>query len=61
MQKRYRGATRPERSRLLDEMQAVTGPHRKSLTRLMAATWLASDEPGSEVAPMLLKCSRRSR
>ncbi len=35
MQKRYRSATRPESSRLLGETQAVTEPHRKSLTRLM--------------------------
>ncbi len=35
MQKRYRSAIRPERSQLLGEMQAVTGLHRRSLTRLM--------------------------
>ncbi len=35
MQKRYHKAKRPEKSRLLDEMQAVTGQHRKHLTRLM--------------------------
>src|SRR5262245_46226384 len=36
MQTRYRQATRQERGRLLTEMEAVTGLHRKSLTRLMA-------------------------
>jgi hypothetical protein len=35
MQKRYREANRQERSQLLDEMQAVTELHRKSLIRLL--------------------------
>ena len=35
MKKRYIKAARKERSRLLDEMEAVTGLHRKSLSRLM--------------------------
>jgi hypothetical protein len=35
MQTRYKGAARAEQSRLLDEMEAVTGLHRKSLIRLM--------------------------
>lgn len=35
-QKQYRKANRAERSRLLDEMAAVTGLHRKSLIRLMS-------------------------
>jgi hypothetical protein len=35
MRKRYLKAGRGERGRLLDEMGAVTGMHRKSLTRLM--------------------------
>jgi hypothetical protein len=35
MKKRYIKAARKERSRLLDEMEAVTGLHRKSLNRLM--------------------------
>ncbi len=35
MQKRYHEANRQGRSALLDEMQAVTGQHRKHLTRLM--------------------------
>jgi hypothetical protein len=35
MQKRYRKASRQEKTKLLDEMQAVTGQHRKHLTRLM--------------------------
>lgn len=35
MQKRYRKARRAERSGLLDEMEQVTGLHRKSLMRLM--------------------------
>jgi hypothetical protein len=35
MQKRYRKASRCERSRLLDEMEAVIGQHRKSLIRHM--------------------------
>lgn len=36
MQSRYRQATRRDRSALLTEMEAITGLHRKSLTRLMA-------------------------
>jgi len=35
MQKRYKKAGRKERGRLLDEMEAVTSLHRKSLIRLM--------------------------
>ena len=35
-QERYRAAGRGERGRLLDEIVAVTGYHRKSATRLMA-------------------------
>jgi len=35
MQQRYRAAGRAEKGRLLDEMAAVTGQHRKSLIRLM--------------------------
>jgi len=35
MKKRYVRANRKERGRLLDEMEAVTEPHRKSLIRLM--------------------------
>jgi phage gp16-like protein len=35
MQKRYRKASRKGKRKLLDEMQAVTGQHRKHLTRLM--------------------------
>ena len=34
MQKRYRPASRKDKSRLLEEMAAVTGLHRKSLIRL---------------------------
>ena len=39
-QERYRKAPRKERGQLLQEMQAVTGLHRKSLTRLMNASSL---------------------
>lgn len=35
MQKRYETANRAERGRLLDELEVVTGLHRKSLVRLM--------------------------
>jgi len=35
MKKRYQKVNRKERSKLLDEMQAVTEMHRKSLIRLM--------------------------
>ena len=37
MKKRYFQADRKERGGLLDEMEAVTGMHRKSVTRLMNA------------------------
>ena len=40
MQTRYRTADHQQRSRLLTEMEAVTGMHRKSLTRLMAQSSL---------------------
>ncbi len=40
MQARYRGAAHQERSRLLTEMEAITGMHRKSLLRLMAQSSL---------------------
>ena len=35
MKRRYDRADRKERGRLLDEMEAVTGMHRKSVTRLL--------------------------
>jgi hypothetical protein len=35
MRKRYVAGSKAERGRLLDEMEAVTGMHRKALTRLM--------------------------
>ncbi|MBI3942949.1 MAG: integrase, partial [Chloroflexi bacterium] len=35
MSKRYQQAQRQEQGRLLDEMEAVTGLHRKSLVRLL--------------------------
>ena len=38
MQKRYRGANRPTREQLLDEMEHVTELHRKSLIRLMGGS-----------------------
>lgn len=36
MQTRYQAANRPLRGQLLTEMEAITGMHRKSLTRVMA-------------------------
>ena len=38
MQPRYTKANRDEQGQLLDEMQAVTGLHRKSLIRLLGST-----------------------
>lgn len=38
MKRRYVRAGRKERGQLLDEMMAVTGQHRKTLTRLMGGT-----------------------
>jgi len=38
MQKRYRKGDKLTKGKLLDEMQAVTEMHRKSLTRLMDST-----------------------
>jgi hypothetical protein len=35
MKSRYVRANRKERGQLLDEMEAITGMHRKSLTRLL--------------------------
>lgn len=37
MQRRYEQADRGERGRLLDEMEQVTGMHRKSLGRLLGS------------------------
>ena len=39
MQERYLEADRPGRGHLLDEMETITGLHRKSLIRLMSC-WL---------------------
>ena len=36
VQKRYLGASKLERGRMLDEMEAITCLHRKSLIRLLA-------------------------
>ncbi len=59
MQKRYRKRKRAERSRLLDEMEHVTGLHRKSLARLMGGEigrpgwrgrwWLESIKPCKKI------------
>jgi hypothetical protein len=38
MQKRYVGASKAERGRMLDDMEAITGLHRKSLIRLLAGS-----------------------
>ena len=38
IKKRYLKASKFERGRLLDEMQAITGLHRKSLIRLMSGS-----------------------
>ena len=49
MNERYMGAKRAERSRLLNEMEQVTGLHRKSLTSLMHAESLERLQPPHEV------------
>ena len=43
MEGRYRRADRLDRGRLLDEMEAMTGLHRKSLLRLLGAGGLYSE------------------
>jgi len=45
MQKRYRKASCKEKSALLDEMQAVTGLHRKTLIRLMNSNFDIKRKP----------------
>ncbi len=62
MQKRYKGSKREERSRLLDEMEAVTGRHRKSLVRDMGVelkrkTRRGKRKPryGNEVARVIVR------
>ncbi|GAB4515385.1 MAG: hypothetical protein Kow0047_27300 [Anaerolineae bacterium] len=45
MQQRYREASRKEKARLLDEMVAVTGMHRKSLIRLLNSEFTAERKP----------------
>jgi len=44
MKRRYRKANRKERSRLLDEMEAVAGLHRKSLFDAGSFPFLACSE-----------------
>ena len=46
--KRYLGGDRVERGRLLTEMEAVTGLHRKSLTRLMNGPSLERQSRGTQ-------------
>lgn len=45
MQPRYRGARKGEKQALLDEMEQVTGMHRKSLTRLLNMAELRPKRP----------------
>ena len=52
MKKRYIKAGRKERSHLLDEMEAYTNLHRKSLIRLLRTD---IHEPGSEAHLIALK------
>jgi hypothetical protein len=61
MKSRYIKAKRQERSQLLDEMEAVTGLHRKSLTRLMNSNLerkSRSREPGKTYGPEVSKMIR---
>ena len=59
-QERYRKANRAERSRLLDERQGVTGLHRKSLIRLMAASCSVTSAAVNPVWSMALRWSMSS-
>jgi hypothetical protein len=61
MQPRYQRSDRVGRGALLTEMEAVTGPHRKSLTRLLRAPTLASRVAGSAGGPTASRCARWSR
>ena len=59
---RYRGGTRPERSRILDEFAAVTGYHRKHAIRLLAEMGRREKEPnGSHQPPAAMLHERSAR
>ena len=53
MKQRYIKAKRQERSQLLDEMEAVTGLHRKSLTRLMRGNLERKPRSKERIVPLL--------
>lgn len=59
MQKRYEQADRKERSRLLDEMEQVSGLHRKSLVRLLG-TDLTRRPRSKPRSPTYQACVRRA-
>lgn len=48
---RYRGATRAERTRILDEFAAVAGYHRKHAIRLLAGSGKREEELGGAASP----------
>ena len=54
---RYRGGTRAERSRILDEFAAVTGYHRKHAIRLLAEVGKREKEPDGS-ALLVRACAR---
>jgi ATP-dependent DNA ligase len=58
MKKRYvQATTRREKGQLLDEMEAVTELHRKSLTRLMNGSLERNLVRGNGGAPMVQRSS----
>ena len=53
MQKRYRKSNRAGKGKLLDEMEAVTDLHRKSLIRLMSCAIQRKPRSGKRRPTML--------
>jgi hypothetical protein len=60
MRGRYLRTARAERGRFLDELEMVTGMHRKSLLRLLLPPiWHASQARGSAPRPMARRWTMR--
>jgi hypothetical protein len=56
---RYRSAGRADKGRILDELCAVTGWHRKHAVRALAHVAISSEARGSEGRPMAPRSGMR--
>jgi hypothetical protein len=52
MRPAYEKANQTQKGRMLDDMERVTGRHRKSLIRLLRGPWSANRGAGSADAPI---------